>query len=94
MVAMAHGLEFRICRRLRRLIWLALTDAHLIHSRDEMLDSWIDWRSLERLEKRRQAWRLYCRALHHRGCRNRNVGWRGQKCLSGLQLIEPAGISR
>lgn len=70
-VAIAHGLEFRICRRLRSLAHTGQTGQTLMGRvlqiailRNEVLDRGVYRRALQRLEVRGQAGRLYRRALH------------------------------
>lgn len=67
-VAMAHGLEFRICRRFSSLPVSASSTrtVFLVTLRYEMLHRGIDWGSLERFQERRQARSLYhCRLRHY-----------------------------
>lgn len=66
-VAMAHGLEFRICRRLSSLGLLILECAHMlvVTLRYEMPHRRVYWSRLERFQKRRQTRGLYyCRLSH------------------------------
>ena len=67
-VAMAHGREFRIWRRLSSLRASAQCSCCLARNiRYEVFDRGVYWRGSERLEKGGQARRLYRRALGHAG---------------------------